>query len=430
MTLPVRFINHACVAISPEGEGGGGEILLTDPWFSGEVFNRSWNLLIDGDWSLVDWPRVRHIWISHEHPDHLNFPTLKEIRNRVTGPGPLTLYYRAQKNKNVKEALEKMGFAVVELLPEVELRISDKLAITTYWRGQDTAAVIRCGEFVIVNQNDCQLKNAVARRLKRDALRRYGCIDLLLFQFSLAGYYANADDPEGLRRARENHLAMIERYVGIFEPRVYVPFASFVYFCKTANCFLNDWAVPLDEVAALSSLGGRVQVCTPGDVVQADAQDASAQAQRIAYWRELFKRERHCHAPRETGAEALLAAGRQFVAEVAAVAPRWLRPGKTAYFLDDMAQYLILDYRGALCDIKPELGGAVLAGTLPTEELLFFLRFPWGADTLNITSAFNVADKLAWKRTLYLKHLLYVVRSRWTRKLIAPAAWVIAVLRT
>jgi L-ascorbate metabolism protein UlaG (beta-lactamase superfamily) len=130
MTLPVRFINHACVEISPDAKG---EILITDPWFSGEVFNRSWNLLVDGDWSLVDWTRVRHIWISHEHPDHLNFPTLREIRDRVSGP--LKVYFRAQQNKNVRDALNKMGFDVVELVPETEMRIGDKLSITTYWHG-------------------------------------------------------------------------------------------------------------------------------------------------------------------------------------------------------------------------------------------------------------------------------------------------------
>ncbi len=280
---------------------------------------------------------------------------------------------------------------------------------------------------MIVNQNDCQLKPAAARRIAR----RFGRIDLLLFQFSLAGYYANADDTAGLRRAQQNHLAMIARYVAILDPVVYVPFASFVYFCKTANRFLNDWAVRLDDVAALPALAGRVRICTPGDAVLRDNPPDSAElAHGLCYWTALFTKQRQYYAPRAVAPHELVASAQQFAADVAAASPRFLRPGKTAYLLDDMARYLVIDYRSVSCKLALEPADARLAGRLPAEEALFFLQFPWGADTLNITSAFHVHHTLTWKRSLYLKHLLYVVRPRWKRKLIAPMAWLAAAWRS
>jgi len=51
-----------------------------DPWLHGDVFNESWTLHPDPVFSEDDMARVTHIWISHEHPDHLSIATLRGIR--------------------------------------------------------------------------------------------------------------------------------------------------------------------------------------------------------------------------------------------------------------------------------------------------------------------------------------------------------------
>ena len=76
----VKLLSHASVKITV-----GQTSILTDPWFFGRVFNNGWGLspepsLDDLKKDLAD---VTQIWISHEHPDHLHFPSLKFLCDEV-----------------------------------------------------------------------------------------------------------------------------------------------------------------------------------------------------------------------------------------------------------------------------------------------------------------------------------------------------------
>jgi hypothetical protein len=212
---------------------------------------------------------------------------------------------------------------------------------------------------------------------------------------------------------------------------MYVPFASFVYFCKTSNRFLNEWAVRLEDVAALPALAGRLQLCVPGDAINVEAPaGADETAAKLAYWNKQIAAERKYHAPRPVPAADIADAGQRFIAEVAHISFKFMRPMKTAYLLQDIGQYLLLDYKNEHSRIADAPGPHTLAGSLPAEEAFFFLNFPWGADTLNITSSFYVHDHFAWRWSLYLKHLLYVVRPTALRHLIAPLAFAVAAMRS
>ena len=70
----IRFINHACFSIELEEN-----LILFDPWFEQGVFNDSWSLLWGTKLDSLPLEKLTHIFVSHEHPDHLHFPTLKSI---------------------------------------------------------------------------------------------------------------------------------------------------------------------------------------------------------------------------------------------------------------------------------------------------------------------------------------------------------------
>ena len=65
--MQLRFVSHSCIVIEAPGA-----VILCDPWLSGEVFNHGWQLappplpLDDGELAAVT-----HLFISHEHPDHM-----------------------------------------------------------------------------------------------------------------------------------------------------------------------------------------------------------------------------------------------------------------------------------------------------------------------------------------------------------------------
>jgi len=50
----------------------------------------------------------------------------------------------------------------------------------------------------------------------------------------------------------------------------------------------------------------------------------------------------------------------------------------------------------------------MVAGILPLEEFESFLKFPWGADTLNVTAAFEkYGNGQIWQSLLAYRDLLY-----------------------
>ena len=78
MRPKITFLNHSSFSIEDEEN-----ITLVDPWYFGKIFNNSWSLLKDTDDSQIDYSKLKYISISHEHPDHLHWATLKHIRQKT-----------------------------------------------------------------------------------------------------------------------------------------------------------------------------------------------------------------------------------------------------------------------------------------------------------------------------------------------------------
>jgi len=393
--MDIRFVAHAAIAIEHEGS-----LLLTDPWFEGKIFNNSWSLVEPPDLSRLDLSRLRHILISHEHPDHLHFPTLRKLRERVSGP--LTVYYRAQENKNVREAVEKLGIELVELVPHEECKLESGLTVTGFPTRQDAAQVIRVGDRMILNQNDCRLIPEEVAALRR----MYPRIDLWLFQFSLAGYYANEDDPAGLSRARATHLRLVGEYFEAFRPEIFVPYASFVRFCKESNAYMNKWSLDLGEVVEAFP-GIPTQILRPGDRVLWS--DWSARnKENLAAWRTAFAREVKEEPHKKVDGEEILQAANKLVREGVERELRPFRPPETHFQIRETGHALAIDFAKGRAAVLSGPDRDKLAGVLPGEELLYFLKFPWGADTLNITACFRVTNAHRWGRLLRFRHSLYL----------------------
>ena len=103
MNCKLLFLNHASFIIDDSIS-----ITIIDPWFFGRIFNNSWELLKETDDSVIDYSRLKYISISHEHPDHLHWPTLKYIRSKVDHE--IVILYPRRSNPNVMNECEKLGF--------------------------------------------------------------------------------------------------------------------------------------------------------------------------------------------------------------------------------------------------------------------------------------------------------------------------------
>lgn len=68
--MKIRFVSNASFSVE-----SNGTTLLCDPWLFGKAFNKGWALVSPA--ATVSWETIDYVWISHQHPDHLHFPTLK-----------------------------------------------------------------------------------------------------------------------------------------------------------------------------------------------------------------------------------------------------------------------------------------------------------------------------------------------------------------
>ena len=383
-TPRVRFYSHACIAI--EGEQG---TLLTDPWFFGDVFHHSWTLLAPPDVDRVDFSRLRHIWISHAHPDHLHFPSLRLIRDRTSSP--ITVYYRQEENAGVRNALAKLGFHVVELEPHKETRIAEDITGTIFRTDYDSALVVRSGGRVILNLNDCTLTQA-----EIDSLRRmFTHVDVMFCQFSFASYTANANDPKGLQAARDSFLRKVERLFTAIRPAIVVPFASFFYFSKEENAYLNDWMVTLnDVVAALPHLP--TQILYAEDVLLWQQWEARNQI-NLVRWRETMRAPKKIKVRACVDEAEILAAGEALARDVILRGLARYGPGEMHLEIRETGRAASIDFRGGRFAILQCPNPRRLVMRVPAEELLFFLKDPMGGEALHFSSCFQVADLGKWK---------------------------------
>jgi UDP-MurNAc hydroxylase len=228
--MKVTMVSHASVLIED-----GPIVLLTDPWLIGEVFNESWSLLCPPLLTPATLQGVTHIWISHEHPDHLHFPTLKAIP--AEQKANITLLYQRHFSSRVFDSLTSLGFRRVIKLPLGRwLDLGGDVSIMCCSVGTiDSLLVVRSTRGTVLNVNDCVISPWAARAIAEGI----GPVDVLLPQFSIASWAGNPGDTkiaaadEVLRRAR--------LYIRTFKPKVTIPFASFVYFSHDENRYMNAW---------------------------------------------------------------------------------------------------------------------------------------------------------------------------------------------
>jgi UDP-MurNAc hydroxylase len=388
----VRFINHACYVIENNEES-----VIFDPWFEGKVFNDSWSLLKDT--KDIDYNKIKFIVITHEHPDHLHWPTLRKISN--LSDNTINVLVPQRKNKNIVNNLKKFGFKCAEIPPNQEFKLNSFLSISNYPTGHDSAYVFKVGNKVYLNQNDCQLSKDQCFIIKN----KYPKIDYWLMQFSLAGYYANKDNHRGLNDAKVFHKKMLKQYYDIFRPASVIPFASFIYFCKEHNCFLNNWIITIEEIVNdLKQLPW--QILFYDDCILSD-NFQNRNLINVELWKQVFNSKKKILKHKSKSNDEIVEEANKLI-QFAKKHSNFL-PSEVCFSFYDKDLFFKLDISKQKAEFvdKAQVSPEKHAGILHSEDFLFFLKFPWGADTLNITSCFEIKQKNLWRKILSFKDQLY-----------------------
>jgi len=248
--VKLTFVNHAGFFLETAGTS-----IWCDPWTKGKVVNNCC-ALYSPSWQ-VPIERVEYIWISHEHPDHFNFPTLKSVPE--TDRKRITVLYQRHSSPRVVEALKKMGFDKIQELPQygwVDLRPGVRILCGSVGTMDSFLCVKSEGE-CILNLNDCICTDAQIQYIKR----LVGRPTILMTQFSFAQWIGNhADDTDAVQQK----IRELKYRVFTFQPEFTVPMASFGYFCNQENAWMNKFMI---SPARVMSMGlPNVNFLYPGDV--------------------------------------------------------------------------------------------------------------------------------------------------------------------
>ena len=380
--MKIKFINHACFTIEHNEE-----MIMFDPWFFGKVFNSSWSLIRETNIENLELNNLKYILITHEHPDHLHWPTLEQIKDSTKHD--VRIIVPKRNNKNVTKHLIQLGYKVAEIPNGKQFSISKNFKITNFVTGHDSAYVVQVGGKTILNQNDCKLSSHQVSQISNN----YPDIDYYFMQFSLAGFYANKTEKEKLLKAKKDHKQMIEEYRKHFNPKMTIPFASYVYFCRQENKFLNDYIVDLGE------LSETYQLVSYGDEIL-DTNFLSRNKQNSKKWKDNLK-NLQIDETKKVDDEELVNNIKRFLENTKLAGT----PSKTIFSFYDNERNLMIDYDFKECYFVEDSENKVAKVTM--YDLNCFFKFPWGADTMNITSCFEVYNKDLWKANLIFKDRQY-----------------------
>ena len=224
----LEFINHSCVIISNENTS-----IVMDPWIDGSVFNNSWNLLVKTpDYLIERLKKVDYVWFSHEHPDHFNPKNLTIFSKKTK------FLFQETKDKRVVNYLSRISPNVKELSFEENFYLDKSFSIQAIpFQYLDSMSLIKINNFRILNLNDCDIKNQKQLQIIKNLC---GSIDLLMIQFSYAIGKSNKENKNERSEWSLEILNKLSKTISFLQPKNVLPFASFCYFSRKDNFYLND----------------------------------------------------------------------------------------------------------------------------------------------------------------------------------------------
>jgi len=190
--MKVTYIGHACIMIE-----SAGRHLLMDPWMVDPTYHGAWWHYPPLVHKPQDLPKVDFLYISHEHPDHFDPPTLALLNKDAH------IIIANFRKKRFVERIRAIGFENITELgfgepfhcagTPLELRL---IPPDRPW--DDSAILIKENGTTVLNVNDCHLDDVTLARIGEEEQ-----VDLAFLTFTGASQYPGCFDfPEAVKIER------------------------------------------------------------------------------------------------------------------------------------------------------------------------------------------------------------------------------------
>jgi len=377
--MKIRLVSHSSVLIR-----AADFTVWTDPWLEGKPFNDSWTLFPLPAWDPAWLEEIDAIWISHEHPDHFSIPTLRSL------PGPfrerVQILFQADNSDKMEDAFRKLGYPNFRSLPHRQIvEVHPGVTAYCYQIGQmDSSLGLRSGGQTIYNVNDATVTPSDAEIM----ISEFGAADVVLNQFSIAGFLGGTDRDQVLRGMMQEHLEMMLGNHKDLKARWTIPFASFMIYSSEDNRYMNDYVNrPRDVCDFFSSTGERVALLFPGDEFDASAtewsnEDALARFDDAFSHLDEFEFDPVARVPLEEIAEAF----RTRTDDLREKYPRILlsRLQPVTVRIPDLE--CTVRFAIATGEFERVEGGDAADLVVHSQPLHHTFAFPWGVQTLGVSA--------------------------------------------
>jgi UDP-MurNAc hydroxylase len=262
--MNVTYLGHAAILLE-----AAGKRILMDPWLSDPTYHGTWwhyPPLVIG---VRDLPPIDYLYISHEHPDHFDPPTLNQLDKDVQ---VLTANFG---RKRFYDRLAALGFQNVSRIDfgrkfdcgnglTIQLISPDRP-----W--DDSAILLSDGKTTVLNVNDCHLDESTLRRLGQE-----NQIDLAFLTFTGASQYPGCFEfplSSKIKRWRESKRSHLDEFVSwakLLQTRRAVPAAGNFALLAPDQLHLNTphyVNTPQEAVEALATGAPEIEglQMNPGD---------------------------------------------------------------------------------------------------------------------------------------------------------------------
>jgi UDP-MurNAc hydroxylase len=247
--MHITYLGHAAILL----EAGGTRILM-DPWLTDPTYHGTWWHYPPLELGVRDLPRIDYLYVSHEHPDHFDPPTLAQLDKSIH------VVIAAYARKRFRDRIAALGFRrITELEYERDFACNGRglsLRLIGPDRPWDDSAILLRGDgTTVLNVNDCHLSETTLSRLGGEH-----AIDLAFLTFTGASQYPGCFDfplSSKIERAlysKHAHLAEFVHWARLLRTKRAVPAAGNHALLAEDQLFLNTpmYAnTPADAVDAL-----------------------------------------------------------------------------------------------------------------------------------------------------------------------------------
>lgn len=263
--MQITYLGHAAIM----AEAGGTRILM-DPWLTDPTYHGTWWHFPPLEVGVRDLPRLDYLYVSHEHCDHFDPPTLAQLDKNVH------VVIAEYKRKRFRDRIAAIGFQRITELPYNTDFACNRSGLTLRLIGpdrpwDDSAILLRDGRTTVMNVNDCHLDEGTLGRLGREH-----AIDLAFLTFTGASQYPGCFDfplASKIERALYSKHAHLEEFVNwarLLDCKRVVPAAGNHALLSEDQLFLNTpmYAnTPADAMAALEAGAPHIEglQMNPGD---------------------------------------------------------------------------------------------------------------------------------------------------------------------